>query len=70
MYSQKTDVTIIRSNRKTVSIEVKPDLTVQMSTYFCTKSGKFFCTITCAMLQPPESPDRLVYPSNDMTVLL
>ena len=43
---------------------------LQMSTYFCTKSGKFFCTITCAMLQPPESPDRLVYPSNDMTVLL
>lgn len=30
MYSQKTDVTIIRSNRKTVSIEVKPDLTVTL----------------------------------------
>ena len=30
MYSQKTYVTIIRSNRKTVSIEVKPDLTVTL----------------------------------------
>lgn len=30
MYSQKTDVTIIRSNRKTVSIEVKPDMTVTL----------------------------------------
>ena len=34
------------------------------------KKLKIFCTITGAMLQPPESPDRLVYPSNDMTVLL
>ena len=37
---------------------------------FVQKVENFFCTITGAMLQPPESLDRLVYPSNDMTVLL